>query len=712
MAEPNYYALNRSQWQDVLRQWRNAGHIFGMIVGDLGYGYPTDPANVLSGPIAVPDAPPVFYTMGNHELDGIGKRAWIDALYPGAVQPTSWLVNPSLPPGNGQHVYFSFDVGPYTHFIVLDGDYMTFDTTSRMWQTFGAQQRAWLAADIAANPTKNLLVFVHEPIDQQVTGFTPGYTLNDKGTLIDLLRGHPKQSFIFSGHLHSHRGITSWKGIYSVHVQTATPTVYGMPPSYGVNVSVDGEQITVTNAGVVTNFDEHPMNRIESIAGQQVIRVAEDGTDSGRSRTESMTVVAAENGVFPTRGTLMLKAPSTTWFTARFISEQLIKIQPGMKFSFDIFLSGVAGTADAVTVQPDWHMTDGRLPPRVVDQNGLQLSQRPRGGMAFLYNEDISNLNGLATGRWYHREFDLSALAGHYVDGLYLASAAGRVNVGAVYVDNIQFSWPAPVPNVAPTVALTSPASGATFTAPAAISLTAAASDSDGAVTEVTYYSGATAIGQSTTPPFSVTWSNVPAGSYTISATAKDDDGATATSPAVSLSVAVAPPLPPPASQSLSAVADAFVRSGLWGFTNYGNTLQLQVKSDPTLKAARESYVMFDLSSVPTVSGARLRLSGALSGGAVAVPVGLFLVPTSTWSEFSITWKSRPLPQGSAIATINVAATVPTTYEVDVTSVVKAAMAAGQTRVSFLLRQIGGNDRLVNFASRESGAGPQILITP
>src|SRR5713101_9912144 len=82
------WVLTRADWPNALTYWRNRGDLFDLIVGDLGYGYASDINNVLSGPLTVPDAPPVFYAMGNHELDsvtpGMGKRAWVDALYPGA----------------------------------------------------------------------------------------------------------------------------------------------------------------------------------------------------------------------------------------------------------------------------------------------------------------------------------------------------------------------------------------------------------------------------------------------------------------------------------------------------------------------------------------------------------------------------------------------------------------------------------------------------
>jgi Calcineurin-like phosphoesterase len=240
MSEDAIAVLTRAQWQGLLTNWRDTGNLLGVIVGDLGYGNLADRDNVLSGPAAVPGAPPVFYSMGNHENDAFGKRSWIDSIYPGAVQPSSWTNQPSLAPGNADHVYWSFNVGPSTHFIMLDGDYVTWDgITGRLWQTFGQAQLTWLANDIHANSDKNILVFVHEPVDQQTTGSTPDLTLNDKGGLLDLLTQHPKQAFVFSGHFHGLSGITKWKGITCVHVQT------GSFPTYGVRVTVNGDVISV-----------------------------------------------------------------------------------------------------------------------------------------------------------------------------------------------------------------------------------------------------------------------------------------------------------------------------------------------------------------------------------------------------------------------------------------------------------------------------------
>jgi hypothetical protein len=95
-------------------------------------------------------------------------------------------------------------------------------------------------------------------------------------------------------------------------------------------------------------------------------------------------------------------------------------------------------------------------------------------------------------------------------------------------------------PNQPPSVALSAPANGATFVAPANLTVSATAGDTDGTVARVDFYRGSTLLGSDTTSPYSIAWSNVPAGSYTLTAVARDDDGATTTSAARTIAVQVA----------------------------------------------------------------------------------------------------------------------------------------------------------------------------
>jgi len=91
--------------------------------------------------------------------------------------------------------------------------------------------------------------------------------------------------------------------------------------------------------------------------------------------------------------------------------------------------------------------------------------------------------------------------------------------------------------NNPPSVSITSPANGATFAAPATVTINANASDSDGSVTKVEFYQGATKLGEDSSSPYSTTWSSVAAGTYSLTAVATDDDGAATSSSPVSITV-------------------------------------------------------------------------------------------------------------------------------------------------------------------------------
>jgi hypothetical protein len=99
--------------------------------------------------------------------------------------------------------------------------------------------------------------------------------------------------------------------------------------------------------------------------------------------------------------------------------------------------------------------------------------------------------------------------------------------------------------NAPPTVSITSPANNAAFNLPGAVTITATADDSDGTISQVQIFNGATLLGTATDPPamdsYSYIWSNPAAGSYTLTAVATDSDGATTTSAPITLNVYSAP---------------------------------------------------------------------------------------------------------------------------------------------------------------------------
>lgn len=91
--------------------------------------------------------------------------------------------------------------------------------------------------------------------------------------------------------------------------------------------------------------------------------------------------------------------------------------------------------------------------------------------------------------------------------------------------------------NSPPTVLLTNPAAGAIFSTSSGIPITAEASDAGGAIAQVEFFQGGTSLGVRTSPPYSLTWTNVAAGSYSLSARATDNLGVMSTSAPVAITV-------------------------------------------------------------------------------------------------------------------------------------------------------------------------------
>jgi regulation of enolase protein 1 (concanavalin A-like superfamily) len=108
-------------------------------------------------------------------------------------------------------------------------------------------------------------------------------------------------------------------------------------------------------------------------------------------------------------------------------------------------------------------------------------------------------------------------------------------NVATFNYSNLSVS--SPTAARPPTVSLTAPSSGSTFTAPATIAMSATAADTDGSVTRVDFRSGSTVVGSDTSSPYSFSWANVAAGTYTLTAVATDNSGQTTTSSPVTVTV-------------------------------------------------------------------------------------------------------------------------------------------------------------------------------
>ena len=128
------------------------------------------------------------------------------------------------------------------------------------------------------------------------------------------------------------------------------------------------------------------------------------------------------------------------------------------------------------------------------------------------------------------------------------------------------------VTNPAPTIALTSPANGASYTAPATINLAASVTANGHTITKVQFYNGATLLGEDTSAPYSFTWSNVSAGSYSLTARAVYDAGSTVASSPVNITVTGLPaPWQTADIGSVGVAGSASMSNGIYTVKGAGN---------------------------------------------------------------------------------------------------------------------------------------------
>ena len=97
--------------------------------------------------------------------------------------------------------------------------------------------------------------------------------------------------------------------------------------------------------------------------------------------------------------------------------------------------------------------------------------------------------------------------------------------------------------NVAPSVKITSPTNNTVIAIPGEVSISAEASDADGAIRKVTFYANDKVIGTATNAPYTFLWSELRPGKYAIFARATDEFEKSTLSAAVHIAVTNPPPV-------------------------------------------------------------------------------------------------------------------------------------------------------------------------
>ncbi|MBX9853231.1 MAG: PQQ-dependent sugar dehydrogenase [Cytophagaceae bacterium] len=166
----------------------------------------------------------------------------------------------------------------------------------------------------------------------------------------------------------------------------------------------------------------------------------------------------------------------------------------------------------------------------------------------------------------------------------------------------------------------------------------------------------------------------------------------------------------------LNPTKDAYVRDGAYAATNHGATdpTNLLTKNSGAVNNGynRENYISFNTASATgTISSVQLKVFGNLGAAGAAIPVAIYPVTNSAWSETTINWNNKPVSGNTALATTNVTDAAGKYYTWDVTNYVKSEKAAGRNVVSFNMKNTTVSTPNTMWSSKEGTNAPQLVIT-
>lgn len=181
--------------------------------------------------------------------------------------------------------------------------------------------------------------------------------------------------------------------------------------------------------------------------------------------------------------------------------------------------------------------------------------------------------------------------------------------------------------NKSPVVNITSPENDQQFSEGASIIFAATASDPDGNVTKVEFYNGQTKLGEDLTSPYAYTWNSVAGGSYTLTAKATDNGGATASA---SVDIVV--------SGGAACAGAGMIRQELW--TGISGTMISSIPQDTEAESITDLTLFEGPANIGDNYGRRIR-------GFICAPVSgnyVFWISSNDKSEL---WLSTDASQAN-----------------------------------------------------------------
>ena len=457
--------------------------------------------------------------------------------------------------------YYSFDYGP-VHFVALDTEFTFQDTTRR------AEQLRWLQADLASTSQPWIVAVLHRA--PYSSGGEHGSDLVVRAAFGPIFERYGVD-LVLTGHEHTYertvpiRESTTASDGFVTYIVTGgggaplypsgTSTWTAFSASVHQYTKVGATACTLTLSAVGLNgavFDSASIDR----CGASTLPEGWSHADVGN--TGATGGAAASSGTFSVTG-----AGADVWGTAdafhyayRTLNgdgtivarvSTIQNVNAWTKAGVMIRNSLSPSAAQAFMLVAASPLKGVPFQRRAVDggstvsTSGSQ-STAPRWVKLVRAGNLITGYESPDGVTWTTVGSDSFTMGSSVLVGLAVSSHVTGVNATATF-DNVTVTTTgSPPPNVPPTVSISSPASGARFTAPATVAVTATASDSDGTIAQVRFFAGSTLIGTATSAPYSVTWSSVPAGTYSLTAVATDNASAATTSGSVTITVDPAPP--------------------------------------------------------------------------------------------------------------------------------------------------------------------------
>lgn len=161
---------------------------------------------------------------------------------------------------------------------------------------------------------------------------------------------------------------------------------------------------------------------------------------------------------------------------------------------------------------------------------------------------------------------------------------------------------------------------------------------------------------------------------------------------------------------TLTPLADAFVRDGSYDSLNFGNDTALVVKGSAVSNYTRLSYLKFSFKNINNIGSVKLRIYGYNIDSTAAINLSSYGVDDDTWTESGINFNNAPAASTLALSSVSINNKAKF-YDFDVSSYVKTQLL-NDTTVSFLIKDSANQNANVVFNSKESIKNkPKLIIT-